>query len=97
MHSGERPQRLLLPLVNGALELGRDELAAAGLPDGRMSRRHVRVEIADDGWAVSDLGSRKGAALRLTAPGLPSRLTPDPILLRRCEHSTSRSACSSSR
>lgn len=60
VHSGERPQRLLLPLVNGAIELGRDELAAAGLPDGRMSRRHVRVEIAEDGWAVRDLGSRNG-------------------------------------
>ncbi|APR86107.1 Response regulator of zinc sigma-54-dependent two-component system [Minicystis rosea] len=60
VHSGEQPQRLVLPLEGGALELGRDELAAAGIPDARMSRRHLRVEIDAEGWTVHDLGSRNG-------------------------------------
>ena len=77
MHSGEQPQRVALPLTDGALELGRDELAAAGIPDARMSRRHLRVEIDGDGWTVHDLGSRNGTfvdgrqvqvARRLTSP-----------------------------
>jgi hypothetical protein len=60
VHSGERPQRLVLPLVDGALEVGRDELEAAGIPDSRASRRHLRIELDDDGWTVRDVGSRNG-------------------------------------
>jgi len=60
VYSDQRPRSVALPLVDGAVELGRDELAAAECPDGRVSRRHVRVEREGERWAVRDLGSRNG-------------------------------------
>jgi DNA-binding NtrC family response regulator len=62
VHSGGRPRHLVLPFDHGAraIELGRDELSAAGIPDGRVSRRHLRVELDGDRWTVRDLGSRNG-------------------------------------
>jgi transcriptional regulator with AAA-type ATPase domain len=60
VYSVDRPKCLVLPLVDGALELGRDELAAAGIPDGRVSRRHVRVEHDGARFHVRDLDSRNG-------------------------------------
>jgi DNA-binding NtrC family response regulator len=77
IHSGERPRCLVMRLVDGALEVGRDDLAAAGMPDARASRRHLRVELEDEGWRVRDVGSRNGTfadgrrvhdARRLAAP-----------------------------
>jgi hypothetical protein len=58
--SAEEPQQIVLPLVAGALEIGRDGLAAVGIPDGSSSRRHARIELDRDRWSVSDLGSRNG-------------------------------------
>ncbi len=49
-----------MALENGALSVGRDELAAVGMADERASRHHVRVELDESGWTVSDLGSRNG-------------------------------------
>jgi DNA-binding NtrC family response regulator len=60
VRSVERPECLVLPLSSGAIEIGRDELAAAGIPDSRASRRHARVEADGDRWTVRDLGSRNG-------------------------------------
>ncbi len=60
VYSDQRPRSVALPLVDGAIELGRDELAAVECPDGRVSRRHVRVEREGERWAVRDLGSRNG-------------------------------------
>lgn len=58
--SAEEPQQIVLPLVAGALEIGRDGLAAVGITDGSSSRRHARIELAGGRWSVSDLGSRNG-------------------------------------
>jgi DNA-binding NtrC family response regulator len=60
IYAGDRPQCLVLPFVNGAIEVGRDELATAGIPDGRVSRSHLRVEHEGPLWIVHDLGSRNG-------------------------------------
>ncbi|MDI1446362.1 sigma 54-interacting transcriptional regulator [Polyangium sp. 6x1] len=62
VHAGGQPQHLVLPFPKGerAMELGRDELAAAAIPDGRVSRRHVRIELDGERWIVRDLGSRNG-------------------------------------
>jgi len=46
--------------VGDRFELGRDELEAAGIPDGRVSRSHLRVQRVDDGWRCTDRGSRNG-------------------------------------
>src|SRR5687768_613267 len=61
--SDGRPCCRPFPLAGAALELGREELAAAGLPDGKASRSHLRVEREGrEGarWTVHDLGSRNG-------------------------------------
>lgn len=58
--SAEGPQQIVLPLLDGVLELGRDELAAVGVTDASTSRRHARIELAKDRWSVCDLGSRNG-------------------------------------
>ncbi|MDI1429606.1 sigma 54-interacting transcriptional regulator [Polyangium sorediatum] len=62
VHSGEQPKHHVLACGEGehTLEVGRDELAAAGILDGRVSRRHVRIELDDARWTVRDLGSRNG-------------------------------------
>jgi DNA-binding NtrC family response regulator len=60
VHSGDRPRCIVFPLVDGKVDLGRDDLARVGSPDGRVSRHHVRVELARDEFAVRDLGSRNG-------------------------------------
>src|SRR5262249_18516669 len=67
--------------------LGRDELAAASIPDSRVSRRHLHVALHDGRWSVRDLGSRNGtfvggkparAASDLAAPGVRIGHTPLP-------------------
>jgi DNA-binding NtrC family response regulator len=60
VHSGERPRCIVFPLVDGRLELGRDDLAKAGSKDGRVSRQHIQVELVEDRFSVRDLGSRNG-------------------------------------
>jgi DNA-binding NtrC family response regulator len=60
VHAMGRPRHLVLPLADGVIALGRDELAAAGIPDGRVSRRHLHVTLDGDRWSVRDLGSRNG-------------------------------------
>ncbi len=71
VYSGGGPRSVALPLTDGAIELGREELARAGLADGRVSRRHLRVERDDDGrWTVRDLGSRNGTFVN----GRPAQL-----------------------
>ncbi|MFO0589795.1 MAG: sigma 54-interacting transcriptional regulator [Polyangiaceae bacterium] len=60
VHSGERPRLHVFPFQDGAVEIGRDELAAANIVDARVSRRHVRVELRDGVAGVRDQGSRNG-------------------------------------
>ncbi len=60
--AGGRPLAAPLPLDGGALEIGRDTLAAV-IDDERMSRRHARVAFAGGGFTVADLGSRNGTFL----------------------------------
>ncbi len=57
--SGE-PRCTALPLVDGALALGRDELTALGVHDPRVSRKHLEVRRAAAGWRVRDAGSTNG-------------------------------------
>jgi hypothetical protein len=60
VYSGDRPRCIVFPLVNGRLELGRDDLAKAGSKDGRVSREHILVELVEGRFLVRDLGSRNG-------------------------------------
>src|SRR5262245_14620916 len=41
--SGERPAFEVIPLEDGAIELGRGEVAGVRIDDKRMSRHHARV------------------------------------------------------
>ncbi len=53
------------PLMRDAVEIGRggSPLGLGPLDDGRMSRRHARLERRDGQWHVADLGSRNGTTL----------------------------------
>ncbi len=48
------------PLVEGALSIGRDDANALCLKDGRISRRHCRIEMSGDDVMLFDLQSRNG-------------------------------------
>src|SRR4051794_15824634 len=62
--SGTRPYLLPLPLRDGCIELGRDELQHLGITDDRVSRHHLAVQLGSDGRCmVRDLGSRNGVFL----------------------------------
>jgi len=54
-----------------SMVIGRDEGVDIALLDGRISRRHARICVDDDGCLLEDLDSRNGTFLngeRLTAP-----------------------------
>ena len=72
-----RPAAVCIPLVDGAVELGREHPAFAEHPDPRISRRHVRVRLERDQWTLTDLGSRNGALVdgELVAPGATARFS----------------------
>lgn len=60
--SGARPYLLPLPLRDGRVEIGRNELQDCGIADDRVSRRHLALERAPDAahLRVRDLGSTNG-------------------------------------
>jgi DNA-binding NtrC family response regulator len=49
-----------LPLVDGALQVGREQLATCGFRDTRISGRHFSVASKLGCFVVTDLGSRNG-------------------------------------
>lgn len=61
--SGASPIFRVLPLIHGALDLGRDDLAALHIADNRVSREHLRVRFAHGQWTVQDRGSTNGSFL----------------------------------
>jgi len=58
--SGSSPIFRVLPLRNGTLDLGRDDLAALHIADNRASREHLRIGFAKGQWTVMDRGSTNG-------------------------------------
>lgn len=72
--SGASPIFRTLPLKNGTLDLGRDDLAALHIADNRVSREHLRIRFAHGQWTVQDRGSTNGSFLDgapLTSPQNP--------------------------
>ncbi len=61
--SGTSPCFHVLPLRNGLLDLGRDDLAALAITDNRVSRDHLRLCLAKDNWTIADRGSTNGVFL----------------------------------
>ncbi|APR81941.1 two component, sigma54 specific, transcriptional regulator, Fis family protein [Minicystis rosea] len=55
-----RPVCRVLPLSRDALEIGRDDLDALGVPDAKVSGRHVRVTYDEGRFSVRDLDSKNG-------------------------------------
>lgn len=79
--SGGEPVFHALPLRRGSLELGRDELAALHITDGRVSRAHLGLSAEGPRWTIVDRGSTNGVyvdGLRLEG----SRRGPAPRVLR---------------
>jgi DNA-binding NtrC family response regulator len=72
--SGGAPSARFLPLESGALVLGRREGSTGKLDDGRVSRRHARVELRDGRWIVTDLSSQNGTVVdgELAAAHVPT-------------------------
>jgi transcriptional regulator with PAS, ATPase and Fis domain len=58
--SGGAPTARVMTLAPGPLELGRRDASPGKVDDGRVSRRHARVEVQDGRWIVTDLGSQNG-------------------------------------
>jgi len=58
--SGTAAKFHALPLRRGALELGRDELAALQIVDGRASRSHLALAHDGGAWTIRDRGSTNG-------------------------------------
>ncbi len=58
--SGEIPRFHVVRAEGSAVELGRDELSSWGIVDGRVSRRHLRVEAKGKRLLVRDRESRNG-------------------------------------
>ncbi len=53
----------VIPLGEDALVIGRDASADVVIDHPRISRHHVRVEPADDGYQLTDLGSSNGTSV----------------------------------
>lgn len=49
--------------VERSASIGRDAACDLRLRDASISRRHARVELAEQGWEVVDEGSRNGVAI----------------------------------
>jgi transcriptional regulator with GAF, ATPase, and Fis domain len=60
-YSGGRPLHVMLPLLDGKLALGRDELIAVGVHDELVSRRHLLARWDGGRFLVSDQGSTNGS------------------------------------
>lgn len=58
--SGSSPIFRVLPLRNGTLDLGREDLAALHIADNRVSREHLRIGYVKGQWTVMDRGSTNG-------------------------------------
>jgi DNA-binding NtrC family response regulator len=54
------PHARVFSLASGALEIGRDDAGPGGIDDGRISRRHARIELVSGRCMVIDLGSQNG-------------------------------------
>ncbi|MEZ4394320.1 MAG: sigma 54-interacting transcriptional regulator [Polyangiales bacterium] len=63
LFSGERPIHVIVPSRDGAVQLGRDRLAALGVADARVSRQHLEARWEQGAWVVKDLGSRNGTSV----------------------------------
>lgn len=66
-HAGEAPR--VMGMGQDAIRVGRGQENDVMLPEKGVSRNHVRIERAADGWQVIDLGSTNGSyldKLRLT-------------------------------
>ena len=76
----DRPAELVLPLVNGRLDLGRAAQDQLFENDDRVSREHCRIELDGPGWTVTDLESRNGTFVHgVRVEGKKSSLEP-PLL-----------------
>lgn len=61
IYASQRPRCGIFCTNGEPLELGRTELEQDGAQDGQISRKHLRLALDEQGWEVTDLGSRNGS------------------------------------
>ncbi len=67
IYSGDRPILEAERFVHGSLEIGRGSFRGALAKDDRVSRRHVRIDVRERGYAITDFGSTNGTTVDGTA------------------------------
>ncbi len=60
---GEFGDGRIIPLVSDVFSVGRDKECDLCMPDGRISRRHARLQCHRGEWRVEDLKSKNGIAV----------------------------------
>ena len=69
-----------LPLLKQRVVIGRSRESDIVLPDKWLSRRHAEIRQDDDGYYLSDLGSRNGTLLNGDRVREPQRLRPGDVI-----------------
>jgi hypothetical protein len=60
-----------VPLVRSSISIGRSSACDVVVQDPRVSRRHAKLRLRDQGWFIADQGSSHGTfvnGVRITAP-----------------------------
>lgn len=63
LYDGTEPACRVIPIGEGALELGRDSAAIEVCRDPAMSRRHARLAYHNGRFQITELGGKNGTAL----------------------------------
>lgn len=73
--NGQQKGRVLYVIADTKATLGRSVKGPYRLPDSRISRKHARIELADDRhWTITDLESSNGTFVNGQRIALPARL-----------------------
>lgn len=63
IHFSDRPAKTFVAKESGRFLLGRDPACHVVLDDARVSRRHARLVLEDEGARIEDLASKNGLAI----------------------------------
>lgn len=80
--SDNSPCFLPLPLYEGRLDFGREQLLENGIHDPKISRHHLRIELSQDTWILQDLESTNGSWVNGRRLARSIRINSDPVVVR---------------